>query len=138
MNNVLLVGNLTRDPEVRHTPSGSVVANLRMAVNESYKDKQGEWQKNTTYIDVTAWGKVAEKSLGCDKGSRVLVVGKLRMEEWTGKDGQQKSKLGVVAHTIDIIYTEKKDAAPPRASEKAHQQWEDAGADVVDDDEPPF
>jgi single-strand DNA-binding protein len=99
LNKVFLAGNLTRDPEIRHTPSGSTVAELGLAVNTGWGEK-----KETAFIDVTAWGKSAEFcGAYLKKGSAVLVEGRLRQETWQDKQtGQKRSKIGVVAERIQF------------------------------------
>lgn len=103
MNKVILAGNLTRDPEVRHTPSGMAVADLRMAINRRYKDNTGKDREEVVYVTVTVWGKQAESSgQYLTKGSPILVEGRLKLDEWE-KDGQKQSRLGVVAERVQFL-----------------------------------
>jgi single-strand DNA-binding protein len=103
-NKVVLMGNLTRDPEVRQLASGTAVGDLGVAINERYKDKDGAWQEKPVFVDVTAWGKTAEN---CDKylnkGSAVLIEGRLQFDQWETDDGQKRSKLKVVADNVQFI-----------------------------------
>ncbi|MBB6430855.1 single-stranded DNA-binding protein [Algisphaera agarilytica] len=98
-NRVILMGNLTRDPEVRYLPNNTAVVDLGLAVNDRYQDKQsGEWVDRPNFIDCTAFGKSAE-SIGkfFTKGRPILVEGKLRFEQWEDRQsGQKRSKLKVV------------------------------------------
>ena len=98
-NRVVLMGNITRDPEVRFLPSGMAVSDIGLAVNDRYQDKQsGEWVDRPNFIDCSAFGKSAE-NIGkfFSKGSAILIEGKLRFEQWDDKQtGQKRSKLKVV------------------------------------------
>ena len=103
MNKVMLIGNLTKDPEVKQIGSGSTVCNMRMAITEKYKNKQGENVESTCYVDVAAWGRQAE-TCGeyLKKGSAALVEGRLSYEEWE-KDGQKRSMLRVKADRVQFL-----------------------------------
>ena len=104
LNKVLLVGNLTKDPERRFVPSGQAVANLRMATNRKYKAGSGEWKEEVTYVSIEVWGKSAE---ACGeylkKGSPLLVEGRLKLKEWTAQDGQKRSLLEVVSERVQFL-----------------------------------
>jgi len=103
LNKVFIAGNLTRDPEVRHTPSGMAVADLRMAINRKYRDKNGKDVEEVVYVSATVWGRQAETSAQyLTKGSPVLVEGRLKLDEWE-KDGQKQSRLGVVAERVQFL-----------------------------------
>lgn len=104
LNYVVLVGNLTRDPEARQLPSGTSVADLGLAVNESYKNKAGEMVETTTFVDIVVWGKQAEScSQYLHKGSPILVEGRLQLDQWTGQDGEKRSKLRVRADRVQFL-----------------------------------
>jgi len=96
LNKVLLIGNLTRPPELRYTPSGTAVADLRLAVNRNYTTQSGEKREEACFLTVVVWGKQAE-SCGeyLDKGSGVFVEGRLQTRDWEGKDGGKRT---VTAH----------------------------------------
>ena len=104
LNKVFLVGNLTKDPELRFVPSGQAVANLRLATNRKYKAGSGEWKEEVTFVSVEVWGKSAE---ACGeylkKGSPLLVEGRLKLKEWTAQDGQKRSLLEVVAERVQFL-----------------------------------
>ncbi len=103
-NHVTLVGNLTADIELRHLPSGVAVADMRLAISERFKNRQGENVERPVFIDVVVWDKQAENCaqyLG--KGSPVLVDGRLQMDEWTNKEGEKRSKLRVRANTVQFL-----------------------------------
>lgn len=107
LNQVTLMGNLTRTPELRQTPTGQSVVGFSLALNRSYKDANDEWQEATDYIDITAWGKLAEQvSERLDTGSRVLVSGRLQSRSWE-TDGVKKSKVEVLA--TDVTFLDKAD-----------------------------
>jgi single-strand DNA-binding protein len=104
MNKVFLMGNLTRDPELRYVPSGSAVANFTVAVNRSYKDGTGEKKEEVSFIRVVVWGKMAEVcGEYLSKGRPVLVEGRLKSRAWEAQDGQKKSALDVVATSVQFL-----------------------------------
>ena len=102
-NRVILVGNLTRDPELRYIPSGTAVTEISMAISDRRKDQSGNWIEETTFIDVTLWARTAE--VVCEylsKGSSVLIEGRLKFETWE-KDGQKRSKLKVIGERMQML-----------------------------------
>lgn len=111
LNQIVIVGNLTQDPEVRYTPNGKAVADLRVAINETRKDSDGQVQKSTVFIAVTAWGRRAEVCAEyLRKGSPVLVTGKLIQEEWE-KEGQKHSIIKILSYSIQFLSNKKKEDA---------------------------
>ena len=105
-NKVILVGNLTRDPEVRYTTGGTAVAEIGLAVNRSWMDKSSnERKEETTFIDVTLWGRTAEVAGEyLAKGRPVLIEGRLQLDQWEDKEsGQKRSKLKVVGETLQML-----------------------------------
>lgn len=101
-NRVVLVGNVTRDPELRHIPSGMAVAEVGIAINDKIK-KGDQWVDDVTFVDITVWGRTAE--VACQylsKGSPVLFEGRLKLEQWE-KDGQKHSKLKVVGERLQML-----------------------------------
>ena len=103
LNQVFLMGNLTRDPELRQTPSGQNVCSFSLALNRSYKDASGEWQEATDYIDVVAWGPLGERvSQYLSKGRRCLVQGRLQSRSWE-QEGQKRSKVEVLANDVTFL-----------------------------------
>ena len=102
-NRVVLVGNLTRDPELRYIPSGTAVTEVGLAVNDRRKNAAGEWIDETTFIDITLWGRQAEiASEYLNKGSSVLIEGRLKLDTWE-KDGKKNSKLRVVGERMQML-----------------------------------
>jgi single-strand DNA-binding protein len=104
LNKVFLIGNLTRPPELRYTPSGTAVSDLRLAVNRSYTTQGGERRDETCFLTVVVWGKQAEASSQyLDKGSPLMVEGRLQTREWEAKDGQRRNVVEVVAERVQFL-----------------------------------
>jgi single-strand DNA-binding protein len=104
-NKVILVGNLTRDPELRYTPKGTAIAKIGVAVNRVWTNEAGEKKEEVTFVDVDVFGRTAE-NVGqyMRKGRPILIEGRLRLDQWDDKQtGQKKSKLGVVAETVQFL-----------------------------------
>ena len=103
-NRVILVGNVTRDPEIRYTQSQLAVTEIGLAVNDRRRNQQGEWIEETTFVDVTLWGRTAEVAAEyLSKGSPVLVEGRLKLDSWESQDGQRRSKLRVVGEKMQML-----------------------------------
>ena len=105
LNKVLLLGNVTRDPEVRYTPKGSAVCDLGVAVNRAYTTDSGEKREEVTFVDVTLWGRTAEvASEYLKKGRPVFIEGRLQMDTWDDKQtGQKRTRLRVVAENMQLL-----------------------------------
>ena len=105
INRVVLVGNLTKDPELRHTPSGTAVCSLRLAVNSRQKDaSSGEWVDKPNYFDVTVWGKQGENCAQyLRKGRPVAVDGRLDWREWDAQDGTKRQAVQIIANTVQFL-----------------------------------
>ncbi len=103
LNQVTLMGNLTRDPELRQTPTGQNVTSFSLALNRAYKDQSGEWQEVTDYIDIVCWGPLAERvAQYLSKGRRCLVQGRLQSRSWE-QEGQKRSKVEVLANDVTFL-----------------------------------
>ncbi len=103
-NRVILMGNLTRDPEIRYTSGGTAVSDIGMAVNDRRKGSDGQWVDETTFVDVTLWGRTAEVAGEyLSKGSPVLIEGRLKLDTWQTNDGQKRSKLHVVCERMQMV-----------------------------------
>ncbi|MBI4863837.1 MAG: single-stranded DNA-binding protein [Candidatus Riflebacteria bacterium] len=108
LNKVLLIGNLTRDPELRYTQSGLAICNFSLAINTFYNDKQGQQQKDTCFLRVTVWGKNGENCANVlKKGRPVFVEGRLKSRSWEQDDGQKRTSIEVVADRVQFL------GAPP-------------------------
>jgi single-strand DNA-binding protein len=104
-NKVILMGNLTRDPELRYTPKGTAIAKIGVAVNRVWTNEAGEKKEEVTFVDVDVFGRTAE-NVGqyMRKGRPILIEGRLRLDQWDDKQtGQKKSRLGVVAETVQFL-----------------------------------
>jgi len=104
-NKVILVGNLTRDPELRYTPKGTAIAKIGLAVNRKWKSETGELKEEVTFVDVDTFGRTAE-NVGqyMRKGRPILIEGRLRLDQWDDKQtGQKRSRLGVVAESVQFL-----------------------------------
>lgn len=152
-NQVILMGNLTRDPELRQTPNGQNVVSFSLALNRSYRDASGEWQEATDYIDVVAWAQLAERvAQYLKKGSRCMVVGRMQSRSWE-QDGQKRSKVEVLANDVTFLDSRggeggqgggEFDQSPRPASssrssaKKADKVVEDIGDEPINLDDIPF
>jgi single-strand DNA-binding protein len=116
MNRVFLMGNVTRDPELRYISSGTAVTDIGLAINDRRKSASGEWIEETTFVDVTLWGRTAEiAGEYVTKGSPLLVEGRLKLDTWE-KDGKKNSKLRVVGDRMHLIGSRggnRADGGPP-------------------------
>jgi single-strand DNA-binding protein len=151
LNQVTLMGNLTRDPELRQTPNGQNVTSFSLALNRSYKDASGEWQEATDYIDIVCWGPLAERvDQYLSKGRRCLVQGRVQSRSWE-QDGQKRNKVEVLANDVTFLDSrgaesgESSDggstpAAKAQPSKKANEDVviEDIGDEPINLDDIPF
>ncbi|OLD37330.1 MAG: single-stranded DNA-binding protein [Candidatus Rokubacteria bacterium 13_1_40CM_2_68_8] len=127
LNKVFLIGNLTKPPELRYTPSGTAVADLRLAVNRNYTTQGGEKREETCFLTVVVWGKQAE-SCGeyLDKGSPILVEGRLQTREWEAKDGGKRTVIEVVGERVQFMGRAR--TAAPATVPAAESFAEEAGS----------
>lgn len=134
-NKVILLGNLTRDPEVRYTPKGSAVAELGLAVNRVYSTDGGEKRVEVTFVDVTLWGRTAEVAGEyLKKGRPVFIEGRLQLDTWDDKQsGQKRSKLKVVGESLQLI-----GGKPEPQREQSRPAPARQMPSAPDDDEIPF
>lgn len=109
LNKVMLIGNLTRDPELRYTPKGTAVADIGLAINRVWKDEQNQKQEETTFVDVTLWGRQAELAQQfLAKGNPVYIEGRLNLDTWDDKaTGQKRSKLKVIGENLQFLSSSK-------------------------------
>jgi single-strand DNA-binding protein len=132
INRVVLVGNLTKDPELRHTPSGTPVCKLRIAVNTRQKDNTtGEWTDKPNYFDVTVWGNQGESCAQfLAKGRAVGVDGRLDWREWEAQDGSKRQAVEIIADSVQFLGS-REGAAGSEGASPSHQgepQFVPAGA----------
>ena len=104
VNKVFLIGNLTRDPELRYTPQGTAVGEFGIAINRQWKGPNGEKKEEVCFVDCQAWARGAEIiSEYCKKGSSLFVEGRLKLDSWEGKDGQKRSRMRVVVENFQFL-----------------------------------
>ncbi len=122
-NKVILLGNLTRDPEVRYTPKGSAVCDLGLAVNRVYTLENGEKREEVTYVDVTLWSRLAEiAGEYLKKGRPVFIEGRLQLDTWDDKQsGQKRSKLRVIGETMQLLGSRPSGGTPAEAEPEDRQ-----------------
>jgi len=140
-NKVLLLGNVTRDPEVRYTPKGSAVCDLGVAVNRAYTTDSGEKREEVTFVDVTLWGRTAEvASEYLKKGRPVFIEGRLQMDTWDDKQtGQKRTRLRVVADNMQLLGGRPPGGAePPGDSRQTSAPPKKSPSSEPDEDEIPF
>ncbi len=133
-NKVILLGNLTRDPQLRYLPSNIAVCDVGLAVSRRFRDRDGNQKEETCFVDCTAWGKSAETiNQYMAKGRPLLVEGRLKLDQWTGQDGQKRSKLTVVIENFQFVGG-RPDGAGPGApgGAPAHQAEPPRGEDYHD------
>ena len=144
LNKVMLIGNLTRDPEIKFTPKGTAVAQLGLAINRKFKVGD-EMREETTFVDMEAWGKQAE-TIGkhCVKGSSLYVEGRLQLDTWEDKtSGQKRSKMKVVVEDFQFVGAKREGGASGNSQPAQRQQPParpagNAQGAPVDDDDIPF
>jgi single-strand DNA-binding protein len=133
INRVVLVGNLTRDPELRHTPSGMAVCSLRLAVNTRRKDgATGEWTEKPNYFDITVWGNQGENCAQyLSKGRPVGIDGRLEWREWQTQEGQKRESIEIVADAVQFLGG-REEGAPMGGSGNGFAPHSDVPADTSD------
>lgn len=148
-NTVELIGNITRDPELRFTPSGAAVANFGLAVNRRWRNQQtNEWEEQVSFFDIVCWRELAENvAESLTKGSRVMVSGRLDQRSWETDQGEKRSKVEVVADeigpslrwaTAQVTKNERRDGGGGGGFGSAPPPQEPPAATTYNDDEEPF
>ena len=139
-NKVILVGNLTRDPELRYTPKGTAIAKIGLAVNRTWRTEAGETKEEVTFVDVDIFGRTAE-NVGqyMRKGRPILIEGRLRLDQWDDKQtGQKRSRLGVVAETVQFLGSPSgNDSGAPAAPRASRPAAAAPAPEPVEGDGPP-
>jgi len=155
LNKVMLIGNLTRDPELRHTPKGTAVSEISLAINRRWTNDQGQKQEETTFVEVTLWGRQAEVvQQYVTKGSPIYIEGRLQLDSWDDKEtGKKRSKLRVIGESFEFLsakpggatggnsggYSERPQAAEPQQRSGPPQGASAAPAnDFEEEDDIPF
>jgi len=139
LNRVFLMGHLTRDPEMRYTPSQTAVGTLGLAINEKYKNKSGETVEKTVFVDVDVWGRQAETCAEyLHKGAPVFVEGSLKLDQWTNQQGEKRSKLAVSATRVQFLGAPKRGAETADAPQHSMPPPADTDRPVANDDDIPF
>ena len=143
LNRVLLIGNLTRDPDVRYTTKGTAVADLSLAINRFIKSDDGETKEEVTYVDVTLWARLAEISGEyLKKGKPVFIEGRLHLDTWDDKQtGQKRSRLRVIAESMQLLAPRNgngQPAAPLQSGPAQRAQRQDPENLDVEPDDIPF
>lgn len=149
-NQVILMGNLTRDPDLRQIPSGQSVCAFSLALNRSYKDSSGEWQEATDFIDIVAWAQLGERvAQYLSKGRRCMVVGRLQSRSWE-QEGQKRSKVEVLAQDVTFLdgrgpegsdnsgSSDEKPTASKSSKKEEEVKVEDIGDEPINLDDIPF
>lgn len=132
LNKVMIIGNLTRNVELRHLPKGTAIADLGLAINSSVQSGDGQRRDEVTYADVTCWGRLAENAAQyLLKGSSVFVEGRLSMETWNDKQtGQKRMKLKIVAESLQFLsrsdrQESQRHQSPPQRQQQSQQGFDD-------------
>jgi single-strand DNA-binding protein len=138
INRVIVVGNLTRDPELRHTPSGMAVCSLRIAVNTTRKDETGQWVDKPNYFDVTVWGQQGENCAQyLSKGRPAAIDGRLEWREWETPEGGKRQAVEIVADTVQFLGGRQDgEGAPAYVPAGAASAGDDFPTSPADDDIP--
>jgi len=141
LNRVMLMGNLTRDPEIKYTAKGTAIADISIAVNRKWKDENNQQKEDTTFVDLTAWGKTAELAgQYLTKGSSCYFEGRLNLETWDDKtSGQKRSKMKVIAESMQFLGGKKESGGTQQsAPSKPKHHSEVVIPDDDDSDSIPF
>ena len=127
----MVAGNLTRDPEIKHTPKGTAIAAIGMAVNRKYTTDAGEKREEVTFLDIEAYGRVAE-IVGeyCKKGNPLFVEGRLKLESWEDKSGQKKSRMKIVADNIQLLGSKPQGDKQSQPAKQNNTEKDYADADI--------
>ena len=138
LNKVLLMGNITREPELRYTPAGVAVVEFGVAMNRQWKTPDGEQRKETCFVDVNMWGRRGEViSEYFHKGDPIFIEGRLQLDQWEDREGQKRSKLRVVAENFEFVAQRgERRQQEQREAEKPAEEGNDKDVKVSDDEVP--
>jgi single-strand DNA-binding protein len=130
VNHVMVLGNLTRDPELRYTPNGTAVCQLGVALNRRWRDQAGELQQEVTFVDVTVWSKQAETvAQYLTKGRAVAIEGRLQQDTWETESGERRSRLKVVAQRVTFLSSANGGPTPAVADGEEAPDWVNEGVE---------
>ena len=135
LNKVTLIGNLGKDPEIRALESGVSRANFTLATNESYKDRNGNWQKSTEWHDIVMWRSMAERAKVLKKGMLVYIEGKLTHRKWTDKDGRDHYATEITADVLRILEKREHGTAPHTGGAGEEKKFEETGSEGAPNDQ---
>ena len=148
LNKVMLMGNLTRDVDLRKLQSGTVVGDVGLAVNRRWKDDSGQQREEVTFVDLECWNRTAENmSKYLSKGRPVFIEGRLKLDQWKDKDGSNRSKLKVVVESFQFVDSKQQGEQPDQTSRPAAQAaaspprqapQERGGYEPIQEDDIPF
>ena len=138
MNKVILMGNLCRDPELKAIPSGKNVCTCSLATNESYTDAAGVKQQVAEFHNLVIWMGAENFAKYLSKGSKVLIVGKLKTSDWTGEDGVKKYKTDIVVNEFTFLDSKPRSEGEQPATQDDHSQPEPAGEEQIKVEDIPF
>ena len=131
----IIVGNLTRDPELRSTPSGAQVCGFSVAVNRNYKDASGNSQEQVSFIDCSAWGRSGELiAQYAKKGSGILVSGRIEQRSWEDKEGQKRSRVEIVVEDFNFLGGSDGGAGGGRSGRSSNNDTQDVAPDDISDE----
>ncbi|MEN6618589.1 MAG: single-stranded DNA-binding protein [Rikenellaceae bacterium] len=134
LNKVMLIGNVGKEPEIRHLENDSMVASFTLATTERYKDKNGEWQEQTEWHNIVCWRALAERvEKYVKKGSQLFVEGKIRTNNWVDKDGQKRYSVEILADTIQLLGKRTESPATPQSIQQIVAPSEASNEDLPDD-----
>jgi single-strand DNA-binding protein len=139
LNKVFLIGNLTRDPELRYTPSGTAIASFGIAVNRNWKGQSGEKKEEVCFVDISMFGRPAEViNEYFSKGNPIFIEGRLRFEQWETKDGQRRNALKVIAENFQFLGKTKKGEGADSPDETEFNNKQSKAPTDINDEEIPF
>lgn len=134
LNKVMLIGNVGKEPEIRHLENDSIVASFTLATAERYKDKNGEWQEQTEWHNIVCWRALAERvEKYVKKGSQLFVEGKIRTNNWVDKEGQKRYSVEILADTIQLLGKRTESPATPQSIQQIVAPSEASNEDLPDD-----
>ncbi|MFA6335158.1 MAG: single-stranded DNA-binding protein [Bacteroidales bacterium] len=134
LNKVMLIGNVGKDPEIRHLENDSMVASLTLATSERFKDKNGEWQEQTEWHNIVCWRTLAERvEKYVKKGSQLFVEGRIRTNNWVDQSGQKRYSIEILADNIQLLGKRPESATPAQSIQQIVAPTEAANEDLPDD-----